>query len=108
MPALLVASLGKLPETSGVVYSTVFGIRPSEHAVYHNGRDEWFEYQISLFTKEQFQAVIAFLSLFINDDPKHLTFVAARAFRFGWDRVENEDRGLFHAFYERMHTWKVQ
>jgi hypothetical protein len=106
LPALLTSALDCFNNEPHLANTAVYAVKPSEHAIYYRGNDDYFDRQIALLTREQHEAVAAFLGIWLDREPYYFTFIAARAFRWGWDKVETREHPRFRAFYERLHHWQ--
>jgi len=105
LPAILIAALDNFDSNSTLVHTVVWLIKPSEWAIYDAGLDGRLEYHVEFFTPEQFAAVGAFLGLMLKQPQNYMAFLAARAFRLGWDRVDSPERARFAEFHSEMRDW---
>ena len=105
LPALLVTALDQFEDEGDVVHSVLYGLVPSAHAIYYHGADARAEERLAQLSPQQITSVAAFLGLFLNPpNYDHMTFLAARAMRFGWNRIACPERDAFLAFdWEMRH-----
>jgi hypothetical protein len=102
LPALLVTALDHFHDHD-IVHSVVYGLRPSEHAVYYHGADAQFEALLSELSSEEVASVASFMNLFLHP-PRydHMAFLTARAMRLGWGRRSSPESEAFQAFDREM------
>jgi hypothetical protein len=108
LPAFLDSALRRFEIAPNFSHTVVYGLLLSSAcSLYYDGGDERFDRLMSLFTNRQIEAVSAFLGLFAKDKPDHMTFLAARAMRWGWGRLDTPERREFEAFDRRMRSWEI-
>lgn len=102
----LLDRLASASDDSDLLHSTLYRLKPSYYRLYREGRDEWFDYQTSLFSSEQYSAVCSFLGLVFEQIPDY-QFDAAKVLYWGWNRQAHPALEKAQAFSKAMNsfTW---
>ena len=100
LPSLLLATLDILDEGGLLIGGALSVLTPSFRRLLDMGTDRRFGYQTSLFTPDQQAAVCSFLGVLMAQPERR--FRAAKALKFGWNRLDHPALNACRAFYDRL------
>lgn len=100
LPSLLLATLDILYAGGLLIGGALSVLTPSFRRLLDVGTDRRFDYQTSLFTPDQQGAVCSFLGVIMGQP--EWRFRAAKALKFGWNRIEHPALTTCRAFYDRL------
>jgi hypothetical protein len=105
LPAMLLAALEPVAETTGLRHSVLFHLRPSFYWLYVTGEDQRFQQRQALLSTAQYAAVCSFLGLILDNEDR-CEHLAAQALHWRWTRIRTPANETAANYYRRLHTYE--